>query len=126
MLRPTLRNTGLADIELQNDFQKSRGPKWAPCIEARIRVRVRGWPKTSKPCLRFHPVEWKAGQNSHEGKVPQYKPVSMEEKDDAVKDAFYANLEHLNDKFPAHDINIVLGDFNTKVGQEGIFGPTVG
>ena len=50
----------------------------------------------------------------------------MEEKDDAVKDAFYANLEHLNDKFPAHDINIVLGDFNTKVGQEGIFGPTVG
>ena len=43
-----------------------------------------------------------------------------------VKDAFYANLEDLYDKCPAHDIKIVLGDFNAKVGQEGIFGPTVG
>ena len=39
-----------------------------------------------------------------------------EEKDDALKDAFYANLEDLYDKFPAHDIKIVLGDFNAKVG----------
>ena len=52
--------------------------------------------------------------------------AATEEKDDAVKDAFYANLEDLFDKYPAHDIKIVLGDFNAKVGQEGIFGPTVG
>ena len=50
----------------------------------------------------------------------------MEEKDDAVKDTFYANLEDLYDKCPAHDIKILLGDFNAKVWQEGIFGPTVG
>ena len=43
-----------------------------------------------------------------------------EEKDVAVEDTFYANLEQLYDKCPAHDINIVLGDFNAKVGQEGI------
>ena len=49
-----------------------------------------------------------------------------EEKDGAVKDAFYAKLEDLYDKYPAHDIRIVLGDFNAKVGQEGIFGATVG
>ena len=30
------------------------------------------------------------------------------------------------DKCPTHDIKIVLMDFNVKVGQEGIFGPTVG
>ena len=40
-----------------------------------------------------------------------------EEKYDAVKDAFYANLEDLYDKCPAHDIKIVLGDFNAKVVQ---------
>ena len=49
-----------------------------------------------------------------------------EEKDDAVKDAFYAKLEDLYDKCPAHDVKMVLGDFNAKVRQEGIFGPTVG
>ena len=31
--------------------------------------------------------------------------------------AFYANLEDLYDKCPAHDIKIVLGDFNAKVVQ---------
>ena len=40
----------------------------------------------------------------------------IEEKDDAVKDAFYGNLEDLYDKCPAHDIKIVLGDFTAKVG----------
>ena len=43
----------------------------------------------------------------------------------AVKDAFYANLD-LYDKCPAHDIKLVLGEFNPKAGQEGIFGSTVG
>ena len=49
-----------------------------------------------------------------------------EEKDDAVKDAFYAYLEDLYDKCPTHDIKIVLGDSNAKVGPEGTFGPIVG
>ena len=49
-----------------------------------------------------------------------------EEKDDAVKNAFYTSLEDLYDKCPAHNIKIVFGGFNAKVGQEGIFGPTVG
>ena len=42
--------------------------------------------------------------------------ASIKEKDDEVKDAFYANLEDLYDKCPTHDIKIVLGDFNAKVG----------
>ena len=46
-------------------------------------------------------------------------------KHDAVKDAFYANLEDMYDKCPAHDIKIVLGGFNAKVGEEDIFGSTV-
>ena len=39
-----------------------------------------------------------------------------EENDEAVKDAFYANLDVLYVKCPAHDIKVVLGDFNAKVG----------
>ena len=53
-----------------------------------------------------------------------------EEKDDKVKEptegTFYANLEDLYHKCPDLDIKIVLGDFNAKIGQEGIFGATVG
>ena len=40
--------------------------------------------------------------------------------DDGVKDALYAKLEDVYDKCPANDTKIVLGDFNEKVGQEGI------
>ena len=41
-----------------------------------------------------------------------------------VKDAFYAKLEDVYGKYPAHNAKIVLGDFNAKVGWEGIFGST--
>ena len=48
------------------------------------------------------------------------------EKDSVVKDAFYAKLDFLHDKCTAYDAKINLGDFNVKVGREGIFGSTVG
>ena len=53
-----------------------------------------------------------------------YAPTK--EKDDVVKDAFYAKLEDASDKCPVHDVKIVFLDFTSKVGREGIFGPTVG
>ena len=52
-------------------------------------------------------------------RVFQQVPIHpVEEKDDVVKDAFYAKLEDVYDKSPAHDAKIVLGDFNEKVGRE--------
>ena len=45
--------------------------------------------------------------------ISEHAPT--EEKDDAVKDASYANLEDLYVKRSAHDIKIVLEDFNTRV-----------
>ena len=49
-----------------------------------------------------------------------------EEKDEAVKDDFYARLENTYDRAPAHDIKIILGDFNAKVGKEAAFYPAIG
>ena len=40
-----------------------------------------------------------------------------------VKDAFYAELEDVYDKCPAHDAKIVFGDFNAKVGREVSLAP---
>ena len=48
-----------------------------------------------------------------------------EEKDDMVTDAFYANMENVYDKCPAHYEKIVLGDFHTNHSKEGTFRPTV-
>jgi exonuclease III len=43
-----------------------------------------------------------------------------------VKDSFYEELERIFDKFPKYHMNILLGDFNAKVGRDDIFKPTIG
>jgi hypothetical protein len=45
---------------------------------------------------------------------------------DDMKDRFYKELEHVFDKFPKYYMNVLLGDFNAKVGKEDIFKPTIG
>jgi exonuclease III len=49
-----------------------------------------------------------------------------EDKDDDIKDSFYEELEQVFDQFPRYHTNILLGDFNTKVGREDIFKPIIG
>jgi hypothetical protein len=49
-----------------------------------------------------------------------------EDKSDDIKDSFYEELGHVFDQFPRYDRKILLGDFNTKVGREDIFKPTIG
>jgi exonuclease III len=45
---------------------------------------------------------------------------------DDVKDSFYEELERVFDKFHKYHMKILLGDFNSKVGREDIFKPTIG
>jgi hypothetical protein len=47
------------------------------------------------------------------------------DKSDDVKDSFYEELECIFDKFPKYHMNILLGDFNDKVGRD-VFKPTIG
>jgi hypothetical protein len=49
-----------------------------------------------------------------------------EDKTDDVKDRFPEELKRVFDKFPKYHMNILLGDFNAKVGREDIFKPTIG
>jgi hypothetical protein len=42
-----------------------------------------------------------------------------------VKDSFYVELELVFDKFPKYYMKILIGDFNSKVGREDIFKPTI-
>jgi hypothetical protein len=52
--------------------------------------------------------------------------VLCEDNSDDVTDSFYDELGRVFDQFPGHDIKILLGDFNVKVGREDIFKPTIG
>jgi hypothetical protein len=52
--------------------------------------------------------------------------VPWKHKINCIKDRYYEELEHVFDKFPKYHMEILLGDFNAKVGKEGIFKPTIG
>jgi hypothetical protein len=49
-----------------------------------------------------------------------------EDTSDDIKDSFYKELGRVFDQFPRYDMNILLGDFNAKVGRQCIFKPTIG
>jgi exonuclease III len=49
-----------------------------------------------------------------------------EDKGDDVKGRFYEELGRVFDQFHRHDMKILLGVFNEKVGSENIFKPTIG
>lgn len=49
-----------------------------------------------------------------------------EDADEIVKDDFYYKLDVAYNSCPKHDIKIMLGDFNAKVGKENIFKGAIG
>jgi hypothetical protein len=49
-----------------------------------------------------------------------------EDTSDDIKDSFYEELGRVFDQFPRYNMNILLGDFNAKVGREDIFKLTIG
>jgi endonuclease/exonuclease/phosphatase family metal-dependent hydrolase len=49
-----------------------------------------------------------------------------EDKDDDIKDSFYEELKQVFYQFPRYHTEILLGDFNAKVGREDIFKPIIG
>ncbi|KAJ4441436.1 hypothetical protein ANN_11291 [Periplaneta americana] len=47
-------------------------------------------------------------------------PTLTEEKDEIVKDAFYERLDRVHQQIPKHDIIIILGDMNAKIGKTSV------
>ena len=44
-----------------------------------------------------------------------------EEKTDEEKEKFYEDLQIIHNKIPKHDIVIILGDLNAKIGKEDVY-----
>jgi hypothetical protein len=49
-----------------------------------------------------------------------------EDKTDDMKDSFYEEVERVFDKFPKYQIQILLGDFSSRIGREDISKPAIG
>ena len=49
-----------------------------------------------------------------------------EDKGNHIENIFYEEIERLFDQLPVYNMEILLGNFNAKVGQETIFQPTIG
>lgn len=64
------------------------------------------------------------------GKFNNYSIINVhaptEEKEDEEKDEFYEELDHLWVRCPRHDVQIIMGDFNAKVGKEEEFCAVIG
>jgi hypothetical protein len=48
-----------------------------------------------------------------------------EDEGDDEKDSFYEEVGRVFDQFPSYYMEIILDDFNAKVGRENIFIPTI-
>jgi len=47
--------------------------------------------------------------------------AATEEKTDEEKEKFYEYLQTIHNKIPKHDIVIILGDMNAKIGKEDVY-----
>jgi hypothetical protein len=48
-----------------------------------------------------------------------------EDKNDVIKDSLYKEIEQVFYQFPRYHMEILLGDFNEKIGREDIFKPVI-
>jgi hypothetical protein len=52
--------------------------------------------------------------------------ATTNDSEEKAKDQFYEQLERAYAVCPSHDVKLVVGDANTKVGQETVHQPTIG
>ena len=49
-----------------------------------------------------------------------------EDKEEEIKEQFYEELQRIQDRVPKHDITIIMGDMNAKLGKEEVFNQAIG
>jgi hypothetical protein len=72
--------------------------------------------------MDFQPTSMRISKLRLRGKFHNYSIVCAhaptEEKSDHEKDIFYKLLQRAQDSCPVHDVKIVIGDFNAKIGHD--------
>jgi exonuclease III len=78
-----------------------------------------------KNTLSFEPYSERLRKLRIIGKFNNLSIISVhaptEEKTDEEKEKFYEDLQIVHNKIPKHDIVIILGDLNAKIGKEDVY-----
>jgi len=78
--------------------------------------------KITKNVMGFEPINERICKIHLKGKYHNITLINIhaptEEKDDDVKEQFYAEPQQVQEKVPKHDLLIILGDCNAKIGRE--------
>jgi exonuclease III len=77
-----------------------------------------------KNILSFEPYDERLCKLRIKGKFNNLSIISVhaptEEKTDEEKEKFYEDLKIVHNKIPKHDIVIILGNLNAKIGKEDV------
>ena len=88
------------------------------------------WNEIKKNILSFEPYNdrlcklWSKGKFNNLSIISTYAPT--EEKTYEKKEKFYEDLQTVHNKIPKHDIVIIMGDLNAKIGKEDVYQDVVG
>ena len=140
MLTNELKKAKLDVVAIQEsgynrDAQNSRYNGYTILHSSKRREHVLGTAflvarKVEHLVLNFKAVDERTCVLRMKGRFKNYSIINVHaphnESPEADKDAYYEALSRIYDELPAHDIKIMLGDFNAKVGQEEVYRPTTG
>ena len=80
--------------------------------------------------LGFEPISDRICKLRVKGKVYNITLINIytttEDKGEDIKEQFYEKLQRTQNRVPKHDVTIILGDMNAKVGKENVFSQVVG
>ncbi|XP_073986277.1 uncharacterized protein [Rhodnius prolixus] len=83
-----------------------------------------------KDVIGFQPINDRICTLRLKGKFANLSLISVhaptEDTEAETKEEFYAGLEQVYNRIPNHDVKLLLGDFNAKVGKEQDYRPTIG
>lgn len=87
-------------------------------------------PKMKSLVIDFKPINERLCTLRMRGKFYNISVINVhaptEEKTSEVKESFYEELDRAYSQCPSHDLKIVLGDFNAKLGREPIYSRCIG
>jgi len=85
---------------------------------------------TMNKILSFEPISDRMCKLRVKGKFHNLTIINIhapkEDKEEEIKEQFYEELQRIQDRVPKHDITIIMGDMNAKLGKEEVFSQVIG